>query len=168
MKSYQARTAVANSHANPLTLWSDLIFKTGEMMTASAQVIGHRTALIAMAGLAPSQRDQLEFTLMGQEKIEAASESAHAVAIRMMALQQELATLVIRQMLCNTASLLSVASSSTLRQSGRRQNKLARDTIANSAQAVSQLNASLADIAETGLIPIHARATANAERLNKL
>jgi hypothetical protein len=38
----------------------------------------------------------------------------------------------------------------------------------NSAEAVSQLNTSLAHIAQTGLQPIHARATANAKRLKKL
>jgi hypothetical protein len=27
-----------------MSAWTDLLFKTGEMMSASAQVIGHRTA----------------------------------------------------------------------------------------------------------------------------
>jgi murein L,D-transpeptidase YcbB/YkuD len=168
MKSYRVRNTVANAATSPWSAWTDLMFKTGEMMSASAQVIGHRTARMALAGPTPSQRDQHEFNLMSQEKMEAAAESAHAMAIRMMSLHQEVARLAIQQILSGTANLMSVASSGTLHQSRHRQNKLAHDTMLNSAEAVSQFNTSLANIAQTGLQPIHARATANAERLKKL
>ncbi|WP_211451316.1 polyhydroxyalkanoate granule-associated phasin [Collimonas antrihumi] len=152
----------------PLNDWTDLLFKAGEMMSASAQVIGHRTAQMALAGPAPSQLDRNEFNLMSQEKMEAAAESVHAMAIRIMSLHQETASLAIQHMLDSATNLMSVASSSTLHQSGHRQSKLAHDTIRNSAEAVSQFNTSLANIAQTGLHPIHARATANAKRLKKL
>ena len=66
------RSRTRNSFANPFLIWTDLALKTGEMMLASAQVIGHRTGLMAAAGPKPSKRDRREFTLMGQEKIEAA------------------------------------------------------------------------------------------------
>lgn len=168
MKSYRVRTTTVASPASPFSAWTDLLFKTGEMMNASAEVIGHRTARIALAGPAPSQRDRNEFNLMSQEKMEVAAESAHAMAIRMMSLHQEAARLAIQHMLDGTANLLSLASSSSLHQSGHRQSKLAHDTMRNSAEAVSQLNTSLAHIAQTGLQPIHARATANAKRLKKL
>lgn len=174
MKSYRVRNPIAAipaSFDNPaasINAWTDLMLQTGEMMSASAQVIGHRTARMAMAGPAPSQRDRNEFNLMSQEKIEAITESAHAMAIRMMSLHQESARLAIQQMLSGAASLMSVASSSSLHQSGHRQSKLAHDAMLNSAEAVSQFNNSLADIAQTGLQPIHARATANAKRLKKL
>ncbi|GAC1320625.1 MAG: hypothetical protein NVS3B11_13650 [Collimonas sp.] len=167
MKSYRVRNNLATSPI-PLNDWTDLLFKAGEMMSASAQVIGHRTAQMALAGPTPSQRDRNEFNLMGQEKMEAAAESVHAMAIRLMSLHQEAASLAIQHMLDGAANLMSVASSSTLHQSGRRQSKLAHDTIRNSAEAVSQFNTSLANIAQTGLHPIHARATANAKRLKKL
>jgi len=166
MKSYRAHTTPLNHF--PLNAWTELLFKAGEMMSASAQVIGHRTAQMALAGPTPSQHDRNEFNLMSQEKMEAAAESAHAMAIRMMSLHQEAASLAIQHMLDGAANLVSVASSSTLHQTGHRQSKLAQDTIRNSAEAVSQFNTSLANIAQTGLHPIHARATANAKRLNKL
>ncbi|AIY41874.1 hypothetical protein LT85_2716 [Collimonas arenae] len=137
-------------------------------MSASAQVIGHRTARMAMAGPAPSQRDRNEFNLMSREKIEALTESAHAMAIRMMSMHQETARLAIQQMLNGAANLMSVASSNSLHQSGHHQNKLAQDTMHDSAKAMSQFNTSLANIAQTGLQPLHARATANAKRLKKL
>ncbi|MEO6919771.1 MAG: polyhydroxyalkanoate granule-associated phasin [Collimonas sp.] len=174
MKSYRIRnpiTASPDSSSNPaasISAWADLMFKAGEMMSASAQVIGHRTARMAMAGPAPSQRDRNEFNLMSQEKIEAITESAHAMAIRMMSMHQETARLAIQQMLNGTANLMSVASSNSLHQSGHRQSKLAHDTMLDSAEAVSQFNTSLANIAQTGLQPLHARATANAKRLKKL
>lgn len=166
MKSYRIRNTVV-TNASPLSAWTDLLVKTGEMMSASAQVIGHRTARMALAGPAPSQRDRHEFNLMGQEKMEAATESAHAMAIRMMRLHQDVASLAVQHMLDGAANLMSVVSSSSLHQSGHRQSKLAHDTMRNSVEAVSQFNASLANIAQTGLHPIHARATANAKRLKK-
>ncbi|HWW99815.1 polyhydroxyalkanoate granule-associated phasin [Collimonas sp.] len=174
MKSYRVRNPIAiapdslSSPAASINAWTDLMLQTGEMMSASAQVIGHRTARMAMAGPAPSQRDRKEFNLMSQEKIEAITESAHAMAIRMMSMHQDAARLAIQQMLNGAVNLMSVASSSNLHQSGHRQNKLAHDTMLNSAEAVSQFNTSLADIAQTGLQPLHARATANAKRLKKL
>ncbi len=167
MTSYRIRNTSPIS-AVPLNAWTDLLFKAGEMMSASAQVIGHRTARMALAGPTPNQRDRNEFNLMSQEKMEVAAESAHAMAIRIMSLHQEAASLAIQHMLDGAANLMSVASSSTLHQSGHRQSKLAHDAIRNSAEAVSQFNTSLANIAETGLHPIHARATANAKRLKKL
>ena len=35
---------------NPFLVWTDLAWKTGEMMLASAQVIGHRTTRMVAAG----------------------------------------------------------------------------------------------------------------------
>jgi len=66
--------------AGPLAQWSELALKTSEMLTASAQVIGHRTGRMITCGPVPNSEDQLEFTLMGQEKIEAAAEAAAAMA----------------------------------------------------------------------------------------
>src|SRR5664279_4822825 len=65
---------------SPFILWGDLATKTVEMMLASAQVIGHRTGRMALAGPAPNARDRREFALMGQEKIEAGTQSAQAMA----------------------------------------------------------------------------------------
>ena len=66
--------------ANPFSVWTDLALNTCEMMVASAEVIGHRAGLMAVAGPIPNVSDQREFALMGQEKIDAAAESARAMA----------------------------------------------------------------------------------------
>ncbi|MES3013672.1 MAG: hypothetical protein V4750_08110, partial [Pseudomonadota bacterium] len=57
-------------------LWQDLALKSGEMLAASAQVIGQRSRRIAAAGANPNARDRREFARMGREKIEAASAAA--------------------------------------------------------------------------------------------
>jgi hypothetical protein len=45
---------------NPFLIWTHLAFKIGEMMLASAQVIGHRTNRMALGGPTPNARDQRE------------------------------------------------------------------------------------------------------------
>src|ERR1700694_4277766 len=64
----------------PFLAWIDLAWKIGEMSMASAQVIAHRTTRMAAAGPMPNARDRQEFTRMGREKIEAATESTRAIA----------------------------------------------------------------------------------------
>jgi hypothetical protein len=153
--------------ANPSTLWSSLAMKTGEMMLASAQVINHRTGRIARAGASPNSRDRREFTLMGQEKIAAASESAQAVAARVLNLNQQIGTIAFNQLVTGTAGIVALATARTIAQSGKAQAELMRDTISSSAKTASQLADSVARVAHQGLKPVHSRATANAKRLAK-
>jgi hypothetical protein len=148
-------------------LWTGLALKTGEMMLASAQVIGHRTNRIVTAGPMPSLSDQQEFALMGQEKIEAITESAQAIAIRMAGLNQKIGTLAFEQILAGATGIMSLATSSTMEQSSRRHTRLVRDTVSNSVSAVSELADTMAHVADQGLKPIHLRARANAQRLAK-
>jgi hypothetical protein len=51
------RRTLYSLSAHPLLIRSELTFKTGEMMLASAQVIGYRTNRMALAGPAPNTRD---------------------------------------------------------------------------------------------------------------
>ncbi len=162
------RRRIRKNASNPFLIWSGLALKTGEIMMASAQVISHRTSRIAMAGPALSERDQREFVLMGQEKIEAVAESAQAIAQRMLNLNQEISMLVFKQLLAGTSGIISLATRAPIGQSSKLQAELVRDTVSNSAAAVSQLTDSVARVAHRGLKPIHSRATANARRLGKL
>jgi hypothetical protein len=59
-------------------VWTDVALKTGEMLMSSSSVIQLRTQRMATAGLAPNANDIAEFQLMGQEKLDAASESGAA------------------------------------------------------------------------------------------
>lgn len=149
---------------NPFLLWSDLLWKTTEMMVASSQVIGHRVGRMAAAGPLPSARDQREFTLMGQEKVEAAAESGQAVALQLMKVNQRLWVQVSNQMLQTATAMWSLAGSRTVAQSMAQQARLAR-ILGESAATASQLAGAGALVARQGLRPIYSRATANAKRL---
>jgi hypothetical protein len=162
----QRRTRRAS--ANPLTVWTKLALKTGEMMLASAQVISHRTGRMAAAGAIPSARDQEEFTLMGQEKIEAAAESTQAMAARMISMSQQMGMLALQQWMAGASSIMALATSRTVAQSGKRQTEFMRDAMENSAAAASHLSDSIGRLAHHGLKPIHSRAMGNAKRLRKV
>ncbi len=137
------------------------------MATGSAQVIGHRTRRLALAGSVPSARDQREFALMGQEKSEAALESAHAVGVRMLMLNQQFAALVFKQMLSASATLMSIAASRTAAESVDRQSKLVRDTMTSSVVAASKLSGATAQLARRALKPVHTRVSGNLRRRGK-
>lgn len=146
--------------ADPMLKWTQLAVKTAEMMLASAQVIGHRTARMAGAGLAPGPKDQQEFLLMGHEKLEAAAESAHAMAEHLLAMNHRLWEQTSAGMLSGTTAMLSFATNPSLDQQAglvELMNLPARNasTLAGSAPA----------FARRALKPIHAKATANARRL---
>ncbi len=160
MKSRRNRS----QYSNPFLLWTELAFKTGEMMLASAQVIGHRTARMAAAAPAPSERDRREFALMGQEKIDAASESARAMAGQAMKTNLHLGAQAAGDMLATASAAMSLATSRTPRQAAASYAKLLR-TVTQSAGTAAQLSNSTARIAKGGLEPVHARARANARRL---
>jgi hypothetical protein len=167
----QPRTGMNRNHLGyscfaPIMLWNDLAMKTAEMILASAQVVGHRTGRMALAGLAPNARDQREFALMGQEKIEASAQSAQAIATHMLSMNQQLGTQAFNNMLRSTAAYLLLASSRTPGQLIARQVALAR-ALGQFVVSIAEVSKSATKLAHRGLKPIHAKATANAKRLGK-
>jgi hypothetical protein len=154
--------------ANIFKLWLDVALDTSEMMTASAQVISHRTTRMAQAGLVPDARDQKEFHLMKQEKVEAAAESIYAMALPMVSLNQEIGMLALNQSMRAATNMLSLATSLTPMQSSQRHAKLINDTIAGTVTAGQKLSDSVAKVAGKGLKPIGSRAKANAKRLGRI
>lgn len=154
------------SLANPMAQWSDLAFKTTEMLAASAEVISHRTGRMVSCGPLPSSEDQREFTLMGQEKFEAATEAATAMACHALDTQQRLWKSAMRHMLHGSSAMLSLVSSRSPEEAAGNQARLVR-ALARSAIAGTRLTQAPAALAHRGLEPIHARATANALRLGR-
>jgi hypothetical protein len=146
--------------------WTDLMWKMGEMSLASAQVITHRTTRMAAAGPLPNSRDRQEFSRMGQEKVEAATESALAIAARLTTMSGMVSVRAFGNMINANAALMSLAASRTSGQFFVRQAKLA-NAVSRSAVTASAWTGSAARLADSGLKPIHARATANARRLRK-
>ena len=160
------RNYAGHSYLSPFMLWSDLASKTLEMMLASAQVIGHRTGRMALAGATPNARDRREFALMGREKIEAGAQSAQAMAAHMMTMSQPWGALAFRHILRNSTAFMSLASSRTPSQLIARQAALAR-VLGQSAVSMANVSRNATKLAHRGLRPIHAKVTANAKRLAK-
>ena len=96
--------------AMPFVVWNELAMKTGEMMLASAQVIGHRTHRMARAGPTPNARDRREFTLMGQEKLEAARESAFAMGSQIARMNSQLGLRAWQDMMAAGSTMLSMTA----------------------------------------------------------
>ena len=155
-----------NVFGNPFLAWTDLAWKIGEMSMASAQVIAHRTARMAAAGPMPNARDRQEFTRMGQEKVEAATESARAIAAHWTTMNMTFGARAFGHMATGAAALMSLAASRSVGQSITRQAELT-ETLTRSAMTASELSGSTARLARRGLKPIQARATANAKRLGR-
>lgn len=160
-------TSFANLYGNPFIAWTQLAWKTGEMMLHSGEVIGRRMAGMAQAGPAPGLRDQREVALMGREKLEAAAESGYAMWWSLARMNQQLAALAVKQMLAGAAGMASLASSRTPAESVARQTRAVAESVAHSATAASRLSGSTARLAQRGLTPVRARAARNAKRLRK-
>jgi hypothetical protein len=157
----------ATLYGNPFVAWTQLAWKTGELMVSSAEVIGRRVAGMALAGPVPPARDQREMALMGREKIEAAAESGYAMWWSLARMNQQLAALALRQMFAGAAGMASLASSRTAAESVGRQARLVSDAVAHSATAAAGISASTARLAQRGLTPVRSRAARNAKRLRK-
>ena len=112
-------------------------------------------------------RDQRDFALMGQEKVEAVLESAQAVGVRLLMLNQEFAALAFIQMLSTSVALMSIATSRTAAESVERQSRLVRDSMTSSVVAASKLSGSAAQLARRALSPVHTRVRGNARRLGR-
>jgi hypothetical protein len=152
--------------AFPFTVWTDLATRTGEMLVASAQVIGHRTHRMAAAGHSPNLRDRREFARMGLEKVEAAGESWWAMGQQMAAMNWQVAIRAWQDLVAAGTAWMAFGSSRTLPQLMQRQLELGR-TLTQSAHSTARLTDATARVVGKGLQPIHARATANAKRLRR-
>jgi hypothetical protein len=155
-----------NAFGNPFLAWTDLAWTMGEMWVASVQVISHRTTRMVAAGPTPSARDVQEFTRMGQEKIDAATESGRAIAADLTTMNLKFGASAFRHMVSGTAALMALAASRSVGESMTRHAQLAA-TLSRSTIMASEFSSSAARLAGRGLTPIHARATANARRLSR-
>jgi hypothetical protein len=138
------------------------MFATGEMMLASAEVIGHRTGRLSTAQLPLSARDQKEFTLMVQEKAEAGQEAAFALAEQATRAATQMAMSVPAQMM---EAAWGMAFSRTVPQFVEAQMKLGQAMV-EPLTGHDMANAAVR-AGHAAVKPYHRRATANARRLNK-
>jgi len=157
--------ALTSRFFNPLMLWADLAYRTGDMLLSSSTVIRLRTEQMLRTALAPSAADLGEMALMGQEKLAAASEATTAMANQLHTLQYDLPQRAVRHGLEAASALVALALSTSPAQAADHTGRLLRAT-ARSAAAGTHFGSGAARVAQRGLKPIHARATANALRLS--
>jgi hypothetical protein len=150
--------------AEPFRLWSTFMWKAGEMMLSSAQVIGYRTHPMLRASGSSNRR---EVALMGTEKVAAAAESSQAMAFGWMQLNQEFGAIALRQMTAASMAMMSIAASRTPQEAMDRQAGFVRSTLNRSAAGAAQLSGSAARGAQRTLKPVHSRVTGNVKRLSK-
>jgi hypothetical protein len=156
--------ALSSRFFNPLMLWADVAVTTQEMWVSSASVVQARTERMALAGLAPSQADMAEFQLMVQEKVAAVGESGNAIVSQFQTSGLALLNRAIRQWFSGAAAFAGLLTSVTPAQAWTQGDRLL-DVGTQAAVTVSQLSSAAARVAQRGLKPIHAKATANARRL---
>ena len=61
-------SSLALQFIDPLMVWADVAWKTGELLSSSSAVIQARTRRMAAAGLLPGVDDQAEFELIWARK----------------------------------------------------------------------------------------------------
>ena len=159
-----SRNAFRPALFDPFTLWADLALRTTEMLVASSQVIGTRIGQIARAGANPSARDIKEFTLMGSEKLKAATQSSLAIATRLQSANYQLMARGWQQWVANLAAMGALASSRTFGEALSRQSRLFH-SLARSGHTHSRWSGDTARLLSAALEPVHGAATANARRL---
>lgn len=118
--------------------------QAAELSAAVPQVVFHRMARLAMAGIHPKPGDRAEFRRMGAEKVAAWQESWLAMWQQAWVLQQQV--------------LSAMVQAAWSPWSGERPSP---------ARVHRQLSESTADIVSKGLAPVHRRAVANARRLSR-
>lgn len=149
----------------PWMLWAQLAGRSAQMLLASAQVVAHRSQRMANARHPLAARDVREFTLMGTEKLAAASESAQALTGGVLAMSQPL-TQAWTQSLGVGSALLGLWGSRSAGEWIEQQALLWRTAAAAGHDATTASNAA-ARHAGRVLAPVHSRATANARRLGR-
>ncbi len=150
---------------NPLMLWSDVAFKASEMLVSAGSVIQMRTQRMAQAGLQPSPADIEEMQLMGHEKLEAATESGAAMTNQLQITTYALVNRAVQHWFGSANALVGLATSTSPAQAMSHGNRFV-NAATRSAATATQLTSAAARIAQRGLRPIHAKATANARRLS--
>jgi hypothetical protein len=141
--------------------WWQSALQTWQIALTTPQVIAHRTARMAGAGPVYNARDRREFTRLGQEKVEAFSESLSAMAMQMYKINQDIALVAARQWWSWWTPMVLFSPLSTA-QTAKAQSALMR-SITSAAT-----DKRLSRVVQKGLAPVHRRVTANAKRLGRV
>ncbi|HYD30631.1 MAG TPA: phasin family protein [Azospirillaceae bacterium] len=136
-----------------------------EMAAAAGKVIGYRTALMAEALGDPVAMTNPEFTLMGSEKVEAATESAFAMADGIRALADAWNLWMATQARAAFGAAADLAACRTPLDLVTLQQRYVESVLTGSMASGSRLAVGTARLIDAGLVPLHRTAMANARRL---
>jgi hypothetical protein len=162
------RSSSAISSPAPALAWAKLAMHSGEMLFAAMQVIQHRTTRMMTAGLHPSARDRKEFTRMGEEKVEAAMESAMAMSMRYALAQQQFVLGWWNEVFKSAGRMMQASLAPANQQMQWKHFQSSGHAFKGFGELFAALIGSGVHIGQHGLRPIHSRATNNAKRLGKL
>lgn len=138
-----------------------------ELLEASGDVIARRLAIMAEAVADPARADMAELALMGSEKLDAMTKSARIGLNGAAVLARTAQTAAARETAAAGRALDAVMKSQTPAQILAAQSAWASDVWTRSLEQGWAMGAAVLKLQTDALQPIHAAATANAERLRK-
>jgi hypothetical protein len=137
------------------------------MLSASAEVIAARTALMVQGLTDPRGQDMVELSLMTSEKTEALAASAAALSVRAGAVGERLGQAALAEGARALGAAAAVACARTPAEAVEAQFRYALGWWSRAAGQTLTLTAELAQAQTAALAPIHKTAVANAKRLRK-
>lgn len=138
-----------------------------ELLEASGDVIARRLAIMAEAIADPARADLAELTLMGSEKLDAMTKSARIGLNGAAVLAQTAGSAAARETATASRAFDAVMRSESPAQMLAAQGAWAAGAWTRTMEQGWAMGAALLKLQTDALQPIHAAATANAERLRK-
>jgi hypothetical protein len=138
-----------------------------ELLEASGDVIARRLAIMAEAVADPARADMAELALMGSEKLDAMTESARIGLNGAAVLAQTAQSVAARETATAGRAFGAVMRSETPAQMLAAQSAWAAEAWTRTLEQGWAMGAAMLKLQTDALQPIHAAATANAERLRK-
>lgn len=138
-----------------------------ELLEASGDVIARRLAIMAEAIADPARADLAELTLMGSEKLDAMTKSARIGLNGAAVLAQTAGSAAARETATASRAFDVVMKSESPAQMLAAQGAWAAGAWTRTMEQGWAMGAALLKLQTDALQPIHAAATANAERLRK-
>lgn len=138
-----------------------------ELLEASGDVIARRLTIIAEAVANPAGADMAELALMGSEKLDAMSRSARIGLNGAAVLAQAAQTVAARETAAAGRAFDAVLRSRTPAEMMVAHSAWAADAWTRSLEQSWAMGVAMLKLQTDALQPIHAAATANAERLKR-
>jgi hypothetical protein len=145
------------------TPWWSSAWKMWEIGLVAPQVVAHRTARMATAGVNPTEHDRREFALMSQEKLDAFTESWTVMATQMTQYNMQLFASAGERVLKATFQWPLALTWPVTGVPRAAQQAWSVPDVLNGAHFADAMSQTF----DKALRPVHRRVTANAARLGR-